>query len=154
MHFSAQIHLALGVQRLKAQHLLPAPLGSGCSQLLPRGLSSLTLCFGTRRHAARLPAASATLAGLFWFGCVIRIAHVHATVKRVTPLGEGRTDSAWCVKKQRQTKNSSFSVRRTSRNVVTRQGYGTFPTEGFGPQTFVQTLEVPTLIGTGDKAVS
>lgn len=68
--------------------------------------------------------------------------------------GEGRTDSAWCVKKQRQTKNNGFSVRRTSRNVVTRQGYGTFPTEGFGPQTFVQTLEVPTLIGTGDKAVS
>lgn len=65
-------------------------------------------------------------------------------------IGEGRTDSAWCAKKQRQTKNDVV----TSRNVVTRQGYGTFPTEGFGPQTFVQTLEVPTLIGTGDKAVS
>jgi len=61
--------------------LLPAP-ASGSQQ-------PDALLWDTKARCSPTCCLGHSLAGLFWFGCMIRIAHVHATVKRVTPLGKG-----------------------------------------------------------------
>lgn len=88
---------------LSAGGFSAAPSWAASSLHVARDFGSLPLqahfAFGHKGPAGRLPVAWATLAGLFWFGCVICISRVHATFKRVMPSGKGITDSAWYVKK-------------------------------------------------------